>query len=228
MEGPHVVFPGLRAFERTDRHIHLDFGRPQQVLSSAVLNGGLQDVRHIVNLRVPKHSDCPAPPAAALTEYCTAAGWHGPALGLMTAASMNSLRVAEDTTAGVSTFVSVTSGMANARRVADPADVRTFNADEPPPGTINIIAATTARLTPAALVEALVIITEAKCAVLQDLGIKSRVSDAVATGTGTDATAIVNGAGPPTVAYCGKHVLAGEIFGRLTLAAVKSSVDWQG
>ena len=70
------------------------------------------------------------------------------------------------------------------------------------------------------------IVTEAKAAVLRESGIRSPVSNKIATGTGTDAIAVVSGHGPETVRYCGKHVLFGEILGRLVTDALTASVKW--
>ena len=91
-------------------------------------------------------------------------------------------------------------------------------------GTINIIVLTSAILTDAAMVEALMIATEAKSAALQETGVLSPVSNKIATGTGTDAIAVVSGQGPELVAYCGKHVLFGEVLGRLVTDGVKASI----
>jgi len=83
---------------------------------------------------------------------------------------------------------------------------------------------TTAVLTAAAMIEAVITATEAKTAALQNLGIKSPVSQAPATGTGTDAIAIAGGRGPIKVQYCGKHVIFGEILAKLVIEAVTASI----
>ena len=81
-------------------------------------------------------------------------------------------------------------------------------------------------LTGPAMVEALTIVTEAKSAALQGAGIRSSVSNVIATGTGTDSIAVVSGHGPETVRYCGEQVLFGKILGRLVIDAATSSIDW--
>jgi len=40
--------------EHAQNHIHVEFCTPHQVISSAILNGGLVQASHLVNLRVPK------------------------------------------------------------------------------------------------------------------------------------------------------------------------------
>ncbi len=143
---------------------------------------------------------------------------------MMTAASMDSLRVTKKREQGVDIIVLVTSGLSNPRRAGDHAEHRMMGAVSQDFGTINIIGLTSATLTQPALVEALMIATEAKAAALQSLGIKSSISSGIATGTGTDAMAMVSGQGETTVQYCGKHVLFGEILANLVIEAVTSSI----
>lgn len=203
--------------------MHLAFDTPHQVLSSAVLNGGITLASHIINIKVSKTSDNLESPEVSLKNYCAAAGWNNTTVGMMTAAPMNSLRIAREHVQGVDVIVLVTSGLSNPRRAGDPAEHRMMTTQVNEIGTINIIAITSAELSTAAMVEASMVITEAKAAALQDLNIMSPVSNRIATGTGTDALAIVSGLGPENIRYCGKHVLFGEVLGRLVIEAVTSS-----
>ena len=213
-------------FDHTQKHLHLAFSAPRTVISSAVLNGGIVQAKHLVNLKVPKYSKTSETPEATILGYCKDAGWSGPTVGMMTAASMDSLRIASERVQGVDIEVLVTSGLSNPRRVGDPAEHRLIATTSTEVGTINIVALTSAVLTMPALVEAVMIATEAKAAALQDFGVISPVSKAIATGTGTDAIAVVTGDGPETVCFCGKHVLFGEILGNLVSSAVTASIDW--
>ena len=65
---------------------------------------------------------------------------------------------------------------------------------------------------------------EAKAAVLQDMNIRSPVSRQIATGTGTDACAIISGCGAP-VRWLGKHTDIGEHIARQYMDALRSSID---
>jgi adenosylcobinamide hydrolase len=210
----------------TLNHIHVEFSIPHQVMSSAVLNGGLVYADHIVNLKVPKCMTAPSSPQLTLAKYCEDAKWHGSSVGMMTAASMDSFRMAKESAQNIDIIVLVTSGLSNPRRVGDRAEHRIMAAESEDIGTINIIMITSALLTGAAMVEALLIVTEAKTAALQDAGIMSPVSNKIATGTGTDSIAVVSGHGPEEVNYCGKHVLFGEILGRMVTDTVASSIAW--
>ncbi len=183
---------------------------------------------HIVNLKVEKHSD-ESPiyesPEVTLNRYCTNHEWKGLSVGMMTAASMESLRISNCAKQGVEIITLVTSGLANARRAGDYADYREMTELQAEVGTINTIILTTASLTPSAMVEAIVIATEAKAVALQDLGILSPISNNIATGTGTDAIALVGGYGSKGIQYCGKHTLFGESLAHTVIESVTSSIQ---
>lgn len=220
------------SFEHTQNHLHLEFDNPHQVISSAVLNGGLVMADHFVNIKVSKSSEEsvePLPsPETTLSKYCENFNWHGTVVGMMTAASMDSFRIAKKREQGVDLAVLVTTGLSNLRRAGDHAEYRIMGESSQEIGTINIIVLTSATLTQPALIEALMVATEAKAAALQSLGVKSAILPGIATGTGTDAMAIVNGQGKPTVQYCGKHVLFGEILAKLVIEALTSSIHGKG
>lgn len=211
--------------EHTPDYIHIAFNTPHQVISSAVLNGGLISADHLVNMKVSGES-LPLPsPEDTLLEYSRQKGWLGTIIGMMTAASMDSFRVIKETEQGIDIVVLVTTGLSNARRIGDYAEYRHMTTSSITPGTINIILITSAVLIDAAAVEALLMITEAKTAALQEAGIISPVSNGIATGTGTDSAAVVSGKGPEQVHFCGKHVLFGEMLGRMVKKAVLASVQ---
>ena len=82
--------------EHTGDHLYVGFPEPRLVLSSAVLNGGLERADHILNLRVGKNRDGIEGPFESsdvtLENYCRKMGWKGCAVGMMTAADMSSYR----------------------------------------------------------------------------------------------------------------------------------------
>ena len=222
------ILPRQAYLEHTQNHIHVGFYTPHQVISSAILNGGIVQASHLVNLRVPKRSaSLEEAPEITLAKYCVDAGWSGTIVGMMTAASMDSFRIAKKTVQDIDIVVLVTSGLSNPRRVGDRAEHREMITQSKEIGTINIMVMTSTTLTGPAMVEALTIATEAKSAALLESGIRSPVSNKIATGTGTDSIAIVSGHSQETVRYCGKHVLFGEILGRLVTDAVTSSINWR-
>jgi len=210
--------------EQTDEAVHLKFENPQKMLSSAVLNGGLVQANHIVNMKVLPHENICQCPEITLSKYCESHGWGGTCVGMMTAASMGSLRIRKQSVGDIDICVMVTVGLSNARRAGDVAEYQEIHPEELTPGTINMIAHCSASLTDAAMVEACMILTESKAAALQDAKIMSPVSHQTATGTGTDSLVICSSARGPQVRYCGKHVLLGEILGRLAYEAISSSI----
>jgi len=213
--------------QHNENHIHVAFSSPQRVISSAILNGGLVEAEHIVNWKVPKHASVCEAPEKSLNDYAKTQGWQGHVVGMMTAASMDSLRVEQACVEGIDITVLVTTGLSNARRAGDKADIQELLATTHEVGTINLILIFSAQLTDAAMVEAMMIATEAKAAALQNAKVLSPISGLIATGTGTDAIAVVSGEASPAIKFCGKHVLLGEWIGRLVITAVTSSLSFE-
>lgn len=212
--------------EKTEQHIHLAFDQLRPVLSSAVLNGGFCLADQMLNLRVNREGEPDESPQATLTRYCQRHRWSEQTVGMMTAASMNSFRQFSTKEQGVELSVIVTTGLENARAAGDPADWNRIEDEAYVYGTINTVVLSSASLAPAAMVEMVAIATEAKAAAMRQLNVVSQVSGDIATGTGTDAIAIVGGDGP-TVSFCGKHTLLGEILAKGVIQAISDSVNYQ-
>ena len=191
-------------------------------LSSAVLNGGMVQAQQVLNLKV-SGDIVEQHPAESLLKTGQTLALKGDTIGMMTAANMSSFRhqriELQDELAGEVIEVLLTCGLSNTRRAGEPEawmldkDTQNFNgaygkSEYPIPGTINIIVITSLSLTPSCMAEMLLIITEAKCAALQDLNIKSAETGNIATGTGTDSVVIVNGFGKEEE-WCGKHTTIG-------------------
>lgn len=113
-----------------------------------------------------------------------------------------------------------TVGLSNALAVGDPATY------EEQPGTINLIVLVSRPLTPAALVEASAIATEAKVRALYEARVQSAVSDSQATGTGTDCVAIACPLGEPAYQYCGKHTQLGALLGQVVHKATREGLRY--
>jgi len=159
-------------------------------------------------------------PENSLAEYCRQLQLSGTTVGMMTSASMDSR-----SSQGVEISAMVTAGISNARCAGDKSDWRTFQTDANPIGTINIIILTSATMSHAAMVESVMLATEAKTVAMRRLGVKSLVSGAIATGTGTDAIAVANGFCSETIRYCGKHVLFGEMLASVVIEAITESLS---
>jgi len=215
--------------KQTPAHIWVGFSTEHPVLSSAVFNGGTCAASNILILKVAKNFEgtkqIVQAPENTLAEYCKQLRLSGTTVGMMTSASMDSFRQVSRLAQGVEISAMVTAGISNACCAGDQADWRTFQVDDNPTGTINIIIITNAMLSDAAMVESVMIVTEAKTVAMRQLGVKSTVSGVIATGTGTDAIAVVNGFGPETIHYCGKHVLFGEMLASAVIEAITGSLS---
>lgn len=218
----------LYTLARTENHIHIALPTPRPALSSAVLNGGWVQADHIVNMHVPDNYKGDRtefqPPEATLADYSRALGLSGCVIGMMTAAWMSTFRQVNLHTPPVTVTALVTAGISNAKQAGEPAEWRRVDQATPAVGTINLILLTNLRLTQAAMVEAVMVVTEAKTVALGQLGITSPTSGQPATGTGTDSVVIVSGMKPPVVRYCGKHVLLGEMMAQAAIRAITSSL----
>lgn len=221
--------PGVE-LHHTDNHVALSFESEREILSSAVLNGGSRRVRSILNQRVVDNFDGSKtaflPPEETLQNYARNEQLPEPTAGMMTSALMEYFRAStaihEET--GHRVAVAVTAGLSNARAAGDIAEYRKLAEMPKENGTINIILGTTVSLTPAAQAEALMIITEAKTALLHELNEQSRISSLPATGTGTDSTAVFASLDSLSVPFCGKHTLLGEMIGGLVKETLRNAL----
>jgi len=215
--------------KQTPEHIYVGFSTEHPVLSSAVFNGGACTASNILIMQVAENFDGTKQivenPENTLAEYCRQLQLSGTTVGMMTSASMDSFRLVSRSSQGVVISAMVTAGISNARCAGDRADRRTFQTDADPTGTINIIILTNAMMSHAAMVESVMLATEAKTVAMHKLGVKSPVSGAIATGTGTDAIAVANGFGSETIRYCGKHVLFGEMLASVVIEAITESLS---
>lgn len=212
----------------TSQHCYARFTRPLDALSSAILNGGKTRALGWLNLRVT--GDSPAEvalpsPAQTLSAYADTLTLPAAVVGMMTAASMKSCRMRYVKRDDIFVCCIATTGIANARRAGDPADSDDWQSCQRRLGTINIALFTNAHLSDAAKVEALQLIAEAKTAACHDGKVISPVSGRVATGTGTDASAVFSDPDGLPIDYCGKHVVMGEIIGSLVYDVVQEGIE---
>ncbi len=162
---------------------------PLVVVSSAMVGGGVATVAAIINVHVDKHGP-PGASEAALAAFAGRHGIAGPFVGLLTAARTEKAEVGTASRAGLAAMAVVTVGLSNAitAGVSPPAP--------PMPSTINTIVIVDGVAEPAALVNAVMVVTEVKALALLEAGVKGAHGHP-ATGTSTDAVAIgVTGRGP--------------------------------
>ena len=209
----------------SERGLAVAFDTPSRCLSSAVVGGGCCEVLGFANRRV-DDADRAAlnTPEKLSADFAQRRGLKTNHVGMLTAASMRSLRIAAADIEGERLCLFVTAGLANARRAGDLADCPRLWPDCPAAGTINLALATTLALTPAAQAETLATLTEAKAAALQALDIRSPVSQQIATGTGTDASAVFCTSVGEPLRYTGKHTRFGEYAARLVIDALTDAI----
>lgn len=212
---------------RSDSHTVLRWQGPRHVLSSAVLNGGLAETECLLNMRV-DGSEASCSPEQSLAELVLAEGLPANTVGMMTSASLNSCRLVQQRWRGGELWVLLSSGLSNARCAGDPSDWR-----EPlyQPGTINTAIITSLQLSLATQLELLSIATQAQTVALREAGIRSAVSDALATGTGTDATALVTAPATSSasksaasVRWAGLHTELAEVLSVALIEALSASI----
>lgn len=223
---PPLVWPALGMLTVTPHYSLFRANNVMQATGSCVWNGGSAVVHGWLNQKVAKtaHAELEAP-VQSLQRYARELGIEAPLAGMMTAASMKSLRFQLIQDEQMTLACVVTAGIENARRSGDPCDGDFSHRQLTQAGTINIVLISNAAFAPAASIEALMVATEAKTAVCYDLRVKSPVSGAPATGTGTDSICLLSGNSElDALEYCGKHTRMGEWIGRATYAAVRESV----
>jgi adenosylcobinamide amidohydrolase len=163
--------------------------RPLSVLSSAVWGGGLVSARAIVNLHVALDDPC-TDPSAMFGAYARAQSVPEPYVGLLTGAWTERATVAEESGAGIRTLAVTTVGLSN-RVAAGRAPVTQWRH-----GTINTIVVVDADPAPAALVNAVMTVTEVKALLLSEAGVRDAAGGTV-SGTSSDAIVIAaTGRGP--------------------------------
>jgi len=146
---------------------------------------------------------------------------------MATAADMDNLSVVTMEFKPLTVTVLATAG-AKTNAIRTGVDTSSHIEGQEPQGTINIVLLTNARLTDGAMARAIVTITEAKTAALQDLNVPSSYTKTVqATGTGTDSVIVVSGTTGPKATYTGGHSKLGELIGKAVYKAVVDALGKQ-
>lgn len=208
----------------------VDLGQAKRVLSSAPHHGGFVRARYILNHQVEPPSEASksmyqCDPGRYLNRVAASLGIHERCVGLMTAVPMTQLVALreEEKHNGLWVECFCTVGVTNAVKAGEPpADPRFRRLG----GTINIILVTNACLAASAMVGVVQVATESKAAVLHERAIRSSVSTAIATGTGTDAVVVACGLRTegPVLRYSGTHTEIGAMIGRLVQSGVRSGL----
>jgi iron complex transport system ATP-binding protein len=191
--------------------------RPLRCLSSAIVGGGMADVRAILNRHVDKgydHRD----PADDLAAFARERDIDGAFVGLMTAVQLEEARAVTMCEGDLVVTAVATAGIRNATAAGISLPYIQC------PGTINTILLIDAHLTPAAMVNAVITLTETKTALLGERRVRT-TEGVCATGTSTDAVVIAcTGRGEP-ITYAGPATPIGWLIGRCVRQALQEALD---
>lgn len=185
------------------------FDSPRRFIASAAVGGGLGATGWVINAQVDKdfrRTDLDAH-LGAIAADCDCAG---AGVGLLTAARVGAWqRGAED-----AVVADATVGVTLPTWAAAPPETAT---DAPAPGTINLVVQVPVRLSEAALVGAVITVTEAKTQALLEAGVPG-------TGTASDAVCILCPLHGPAEAFAGPRALWGARIARAVHGAVRAGL----
>lgn len=241
-QSPWLSASTFEAF-RFGRFIVVNLMHPHRVLTTSSCVGGVSEkVRHLVN-----HQSCEASGHNDRFLEITEAGMEGyhhtvcnelslpPDKTAVMGTAANMIYAAHQTASHDTLRVDaiVTGGVeGNATTAGDPSQwAETAAGWSKLPhvaGTINTMVLVNQPMKPEAQLRAVLTITEGKSAALMELGVSSRYSQDLATGTGTDQICL---AAPMDGAYAysaaNPHSKLGELLGATVRAATRDALRWQ-
>jgi len=197
----------------------MEFGELHQILSWAIVNGGMTRSHHIAWHEVGKNGlGSGIDPRVFLKEKIKQKGMDK-AVGLLTSADLNSFIDIEKEFCQNSARCIATVGMSNALRIGD------LPRSSEHVGTINIAVQLSTPLSDEAFVEAISIAAEARTAAVLDSHYPSIRTGQPATGTGTDCIAIAAPVSGKPKPYAGKHTDIGHLIGATVYEAIYKGVE---
>jgi len=183
------------------------FGSPLLALSSAPYGGGWGE-RHWILAAQVGHGYDRADPAAHLAGLASDLGLDGPGIGMLTAVDVRLVTASREDGVAAAATVGLTHPSWAAAADAGPATGSPGIA-----GTVNIVAVLDRRLSGAALVNAVMTVTEAKSQALWEAGFAG-------TGTPSDAVAVLCAPSGPAEAFGGPRSRYGSRLARAVHRAV--------
>jgi len=208
-------------------YLAIHSNKPLYTLNSSIWGGGFGYHHTIVNRQVHK-SYLSDDPVGEMHQFLLSCGEQPETTaGMLTAAYVRDMGHSTEMlswsasdgkieTLRVSSWSTV--GLGNAARAGVTKDQSLLY-----PGTINIIVVIDGILNDSAMVNAVITATEAKVAVLEDLGIKVKNEAYGATGTTTDAIVIASTQRGREHAYAGTATKLGYLIGKTVYEATKAS-----
>jgi len=210
-------FPEV-SLQVTPQAVWLISQRKLTSLSSAVLGGGYGEFHSLFIYHVDKNYDHPDP-LHHLEQLAIEKNLPPPCIGLLTAANLEHTGVVTLKQDSLEVCAIVTAGVSNAT-VAGKSLPVTYTKI----GTINIILLLQAKLSAAALVNAIITSTEAKTDCLHRLGIRTSEGE-LASGTSTDAVVVAHTGDGLTLPYAGPATEVGWLIGRAVQEALTKALS---
>jgi adenosylcobinamide hydrolase len=192
-----------------------------RTVSSAIFNGGCQQVKAVLNVGVPEgYSDhsLHLDPLQLITSSAAKIGVSKEYLAMVTAAKIQNGSLVSKKTDNFSVTVIATAGCSHGESSGEEIDIQEIF------GTINQIIFIDGNPTDSCLVAALITATEAKSAVLRDFDIRSRYTGDSATGSITDSVTVVCTSTGRTLTLGGPASKLGKIIGSCARRAVKEAL----
>ncbi|HLN88991.1 MAG TPA: adenosylcobinamide amidohydrolase [Candidatus Binatia bacterium] len=206
-----------------------------KTVSSAIYNGGSNQVKAVLNVGVPEgYSDLSLhlDPLELITSSAAKLGLTKGYLAMVTAAKVKNFSLVSKKADTFSVHVAATAGCSHGESSGEEMDVQEIQ------GTINIIVLIDGNPTDSGMVAALITATEAKSAVLRDFDVRSRYSGDSATGSITDSVTVASTnrgkkltlAGPASklgrvVAYCARQAVTEALLKQEPVWACRSVLD---
>jgi adenosylcobinamide amidohydrolase len=220
-------------FSVDNQFIICEFSAPRTVLSTSPYNGGFLIADAIFNHRLTFHvpSEKDLPGGSIASYLALSAEKQGlqrqRSTGLLTTARMHCYSYSSASYEDIIVETIATAAVdKNTIRAGDPATYyEAAGQYHTVGGTINILVLTNVSLPQGAMVKALLTITEAKTAALQELCIVTSQTHTPATGTSTDG--IILAANPEAAIACtntGTQTKLGELIGKTVKQAVRNSL----
>ena len=194
---------------------------PLKTISSAIFNGGCQQVKAVLNVGVPEgysdhslHMD----PLQLITSSAAKVNLDKDYLAMVTAAKISNYSLVSKKTPDFSVYVAATAGCSHGESSGEEMDVQEIS------GTINIIVFIEGNPSDSCMVAALITATEAKSAALHDLDVRSRYTGDLATGSITDSVTVASNAVGKSLVLAGPASKLGKVVGHCTRRAVTEAL----
>jgi adenosylcobinamide amidohydrolase len=209
--------PGIRyglSFHEESPILYITSEQPLRTLNSSIWGGGFGYNRNLINRQVHKSYTCENPPAEMRDFLDRAQFASDDSVGMLTAAWVDHAGHCEMSLGELHVCSWVTVGLGNPARAGVSLDV-----DQLYPGTINCIVLIDGQLSDSAMVNAVITVTEAKTAVLQELNVTVGTGGPIATGTSTDAVLIAATDRGRSYSYAGTATRVGYLIGKTVYEA---------